>query len=74
MTSVRTTFFSELSPPAFHPPTPGGSPLRSTPHAPPHVDCPRTQGWPHGKHCFPHPRAGASTQATGPCGTRHESR
>ncbi|KAJ8590938.1 hypothetical protein M405DRAFT_815111 [Rhizopogon salebrosus TDB-379] len=73
MTSVRMTFFSELLPPAFqgaartmYPPTPGGSPLRSTPHAPPHVDCPRTHGWPHGKHCFPHPRAGASTQATGP--------
>ena len=49
------------------------SPLRSTPHTPPHVDCPRMQGWPHGKHYFPHPRAGASTQATGP-GTRHESR
>ncbi|KAJ8593006.1 hypothetical protein M405DRAFT_811685, partial [Rhizopogon salebrosus TDB-379] len=42
------------------------SPLRSTPHAPPHVDCPRTQVWFHGKHCFPRPRAGASTQVTEP--------
>jgi hypothetical protein len=50
------------------------SPSRSTPHTPPHVDCPRTQGWPHGKHCFPRPCAGASTQVTGPCGARHESR
>jgi hypothetical protein len=50
------------------------SPLRFMPHALLRVDCPGTQGWPHGRHYFPRPRAGASAQVIGPRCARGEFR